>query len=264
MIEEAQTVLSTERDAAESIFVEWAKEGRKYNLGSILVTQQPGAIPTELVSQGDNFFVFHLLSADDLIALRKANAHFSDDVLAIILNEPIPGNAYMWSAPYQPFVLPLRIENFEDHAKHVGVSKGISTVTTAAEEFATRVPDLQKDLDRTIRALLETDNRVPIYVNVLIDGQSNPGQVAVKLWNLKLATGESLPQEAARVYCDHLPDGKKVVPDDTLFASLDRQDVHYAIMRSDRTHYLVVPSEAVKIRKSPRQESVQLQSSRNA
>jgi hypothetical protein len=264
VIEEAQTVLSTERDAAESIFVEWAKEGRKYNLGSILVTQQPGAIPTELVSQGDNFFVFHLLSADDLIALRKANAHFSDDVLATILNEPIPGNAYMWSAPYQPFVLPLRIENFEDHAKHVGGPKGISTVTTAAEEFATRVPDLQKDLDRTIRALLETDNSVPIYVNVLIDGQPNPGQVAVKLWNLKLATGEALPQEAARVYCDHLPDGKKVVPDDTLFASLNRQDVHYAIMRSDRTHYLVVPSEAVKIRKSPRQESVQLQSSRNA
>ena len=264
VIEEAQTVLSTERDAAESIFVEWAKEGRKYNLGSILVTQQPGAIPTELVSQGDNFFVFHLLSADDLIALRKANAHFSDDVLATILNEPIPGNAYMWSAPYQPFVLPLRIENFEDHAKHVGGPKGISTVTTAAEEFATRVPDLQKDLDRTVRALLETDNRVPIYMNVQIDGQPNPGQVAVKLWNLKLATGEALPQEAARVYCDHLPDGKKVVPDDTLFASLNRQDVHYAIMRSDRTHYLVVPSEAVKIRKSPRQESVQLQSSRNA
>jgi len=263
VIEEAQTVLSAERDAAESIFVEWAKEGRKYNLGSILVTQQPGAIPTELVSQGDNFFVFHLLSADDLISLRKANAHFSDDVLAIILNEPIPGNAYMWSAPYQPFVLPLRIENFEDHAKHVGEPKGIITVT-AAEKFATRVPDLQKDLDRTIRALLETDNNVPIYVNVLIDGQPNPGQVAVKLWNLKLATGEALPQEAARVYCDHLPDGKKVVPDDTLFASLNRQDVHYAIMRSDRTHYLVVPSEAVEIRKSPRHESVQLQSSRNA
>src|SRR5213080_3166831 len=124
---------STKIDAAESIFVEWAKEGRKYNLGSILVTQQPGAIPAELVSQGDNFFVFHLLSADDLIALRKANAHFSDDVLAIILNEPIPGNAYMWSAPYQPFVLPLRIENFEDYAKQAGAPKASSAVSTAAE-----------------------------------------------------------------------------------------------------------------------------------
>src|SRR3989442_8536835 len=99
VIEEAQTVLSIERDGSESIFVAWAKEGRKYNLGSILVTQQPGAIPTELVSQGDNVFVFHLLSADDLIALRKANANFSDDILAIILNEPIPGKAYMWRAP---------------------------------------------------------------------------------------------------------------------------------------------------------------------
>src|SRR5207249_11368902 len=104
----------------------------------------------------------------------------------------------------------------------------------------------------------------PSYVNLLTAVELHPGQVADKPWNPKLATGAALPQEAARVYCDHLPDGKKVVPDDTLFASLDRQDVHYAIMRSDRTHYLVVPSEAVKIRKSLRQESVQLQSSRNA
>src|SRR5206468_12578498 len=133
-----------------------------------------------------------------------------------------------------------------------------------AEEFATRVPDERKDLHRAVRALHETDNRVPIYIDVQMDGQPNPGLVAFKLWNLELATGEALPQEAARVYCDHLPDGKKVVPDETLFASLDRQDVDYAIMRSDRTHYLVVPSEAVKIRKSLRQESVQLQSSKNA
>ena len=261
VIEEAQTVLSTERDGSESIFVAWAKEGRKYNLGSILVTQQPGAIPTELVSQGDNFFVFHLLSADDLIALKKANAHFSDDVLAIILNEPIPGNAYVWSAPYQPFVLPLRIENFEEYAKRPGGPSVASSTSTAAEKFATRVPNLQSDLDATIRALVETDNRVPLYGNLLIDGQPNAGQVAVKLWNLKLAAGEALSQEAARVYTDGLPDGKKVLPDDTLFGSLERQSLRYAVMRSDRTHYLVMPSDAFNVRKPRRQESVQLQSS---
>src|SRR5439155_23776107 len=117
VIEEAQTVLSTKREEGETTFIEWAKEGRKYALGGIFITQQPGSIPTELVSQGDNFFVFHLLSADDLFSLKRANAHFSDDVLAALLNEPIPGNAYFWSAPHQPFVLPLKVVNFEQYAK---------------------------------------------------------------------------------------------------------------------------------------------------
>ena len=54
--------------AEDSPFVSWVKEGRKYGLGAVLVTQQPGSIPAELLSQGDNFFVFHLLSAGDLTA----------------------------------------------------------------------------------------------------------------------------------------------------------------------------------------------------
>ena len=230
VIEEAQTVLSRERETVDSVFVEWAKEGRKYNLGGIFVTQQPGAIPTELVSQGDNFFVFHLLSADDLISLRKANAHFSEDVLAIILNEPIPGNAYVWSAPYQPFVLPLRIENFEDYAQVTTSAKSANAKSTAAEEFATRIPDLQSDLDRIVRMQLETDKQVPVYGNLVADGQPLVGQIAVKLWNLKLAVGGALTREAARVYADEMPDGKKAVPDDTLFAALDRQNLRHRIM----------------------------------
>ena len=76
-IEEAQTVLSPKMKET-SPFVRWAKEGRKYGLGAILITQQPGAIANELLSQGDNFFAFHLLSEGDLKALQRANAHFSN------------------------------------------------------------------------------------------------------------------------------------------------------------------------------------------
>ena len=62
MIEEAQSVLGASGGSREdSPFVAWVKEGRKYGLGAVLITQQPGSIPAELVSQGDNFFVFHLL-----------------------------------------------------------------------------------------------------------------------------------------------------------------------------------------------------------
>ena len=64
VIEEAQAVLN-ERAAAAEPYITWVKEGRKYDLGALLITQQPGSIPNEILSQGDNWFVFHLLSAGE-------------------------------------------------------------------------------------------------------------------------------------------------------------------------------------------------------
>ena len=113
VLEEAQSVLGKSLDEA-SPFVEWVKEGRKYDLGAILITQQPGSMAPELLSQADNWFCFHLLSEGDAGTLGKYNSHFSDDVLAHLIGEPISGNCYMWSAPHQPFVIPVRIRNFEE------------------------------------------------------------------------------------------------------------------------------------------------------
>jgi hypothetical protein len=124
VIEEAQAVLGAGGSGAglaaeDSPFVSWVKEGRKYGLGAVLVTQQPGSIPAELLSQGDNFFVFHLLSAGDLAALKRANAHFSDDLLATLLNEPLVGHGIFWSSAAgtdrgaRPYPLPIRVLSFE-------------------------------------------------------------------------------------------------------------------------------------------------------
>jgi DNA helicase HerA-like ATPase/stalled ribosome alternative rescue factor ArfA len=113
VIEEAQSVLGKSLEES-SPFVEWVKEGRKYDLGAILVTQQPGSMAPEILSQADNWFAFHLLSEGDASTLGKYNSHFSQDVLAHLIAEPIQGNCYMWSAPKQPFVLPVRIRNFEE------------------------------------------------------------------------------------------------------------------------------------------------------
>jgi hypothetical protein len=123
VLEEAQSVLGAGGAGGsageDSPFVAWVKEGRKYGLGAVLVTQQPGSIPAELLSQGDNFFVFHLLSAGDLAALKRANAHFSDDLLATLLNEPLVGHGVFWSsAPgadrgAKPYPLPVRVLSFE-------------------------------------------------------------------------------------------------------------------------------------------------------
>src|SRR5260370_40695998 len=97
VVEEAQSVLN-DKASASGPYIEWVKEGRKYDLGAVLITQQPGSIPTEILSQGDNWFVFHLLSSGDLKALQRANAHYSDDLLSALLNEPIEGNGVFWSS----------------------------------------------------------------------------------------------------------------------------------------------------------------------
>ncbi len=111
VVEEAQSVLGRNLDDT-SPYVEWVKEGRKYDLGAMLVTQQPGAMAPELLSQADNWFCFHLLSEGDASVLGKYNSHYSSDILAHLIAEPIPGNCYMWSAPHQPFVLPVRLRDF--------------------------------------------------------------------------------------------------------------------------------------------------------
>ncbi|SHR17690.1 DUF87 domain-containing protein [Mycobacteroides abscessus] len=113
VIEEAQNVLNTSGGPTTQPFVEFAKEGRKFNCAVMAITQQPGSIDTEIISQGDNFFAFHLLSEGDLTALKKANAHFSEDILSSLLNEPIVGSGYFWSGhsdkkypiPFRPFDL---------------------------------------------------------------------------------------------------------------------------------------------------------------
>jgi uncharacterized protein len=85
-------------------------------LGALLVTQQPGSIPDEILSQGDNWFIFHLLSAGDLAHVKKANSHFSNDILSSLLNEPIIGQGMFWSSAKKDRAYPIavRVLSFED------------------------------------------------------------------------------------------------------------------------------------------------------
>jgi DNA helicase HerA-like ATPase len=114
VVEEAQSVLGGKGSSGEAPYITWVKEGRKFDLGAVLITQQPGSISPEILSQGDNWFVFHLLSSGDLTTLKRANAHFSDDLLSSLLNEPIPGHAVFWSSSGgKPYPIPVRILSFE-------------------------------------------------------------------------------------------------------------------------------------------------------
>ncbi len=113
VVEEAQSVLNERASAAEP-YITWVKEGRKYDLGALLITQQPGSIPVDILSQGDNWFIFHLLSTTDLTNVQRANAHFSEDILSVLLNEPIPGQGVFWSSVGgKPYPISIRVLSFE-------------------------------------------------------------------------------------------------------------------------------------------------------
>lgn len=133
VVEEAQAVLNEKSSAAQP-YVEWVKEGRKYDLGAMLITQQPGSIPGEILSQGDNWFIFHLLSAADLRCVKSANAHYSDDLLSSLLNEPIPGHGVFWSSVSgRPFPIPFRAMLFERLYQTIDPEyrgKGVDTYAT--------------------------------------------------------------------------------------------------------------------------------------
>jgi hypothetical protein len=165
VLEEAQSVLGRQLEES-SPFVEWVKEGRKYDLGAILITQQPGSIAPEILSQADNWFCFHLLSEGDAGTLGKYNSHFSDDVLAHLIAEPIPGNCFMWSAPHQPFVLPVRVRNFE--ARYKKAVKGDPQEGRLNGLRAQRLgQDLAGALDRLAQQLLAALKDLKIkYVRV--------------------------------------------------------------------------------------------------
>ncbi len=150
VVEEAQSVLGeTGGSGGEGPYVAWVKEGRKYDLGAVLITQQPGSISTEILSQGDNWFMFHLLAAADLNAARKANAHFSDDILSALLNEPLHGHGVFWSsAGNRQYPIPLRVLSFEDSCTvrdpQYKLDSGKTFASKLREQFEREVEEVAK------------------------------------------------------------------------------------------------------------------------
>lgn len=139
VVEEAQAVLGSSGSSGEGPYIAWVKEGRKYDLGAVLITQQPGAISSEILSQGDNWFCFHLLSSGDLKAIKSANAHFSDDILSSLLNEPIAGHAVFWSSVGgKSYPIPIRVFSFEGQYKARDPGYNKPAVKTSAEDLRQR------------------------------------------------------------------------------------------------------------------------------
>ncbi len=117
-VEEAQNVLSEEfvRTNANP-FVRVAKEGRKFGLGLVAVTQRPSAISEEIRSQAENFFAFYMGNTKDIKALVDSNINFDGVISRFLQSETISGNLYMVSSG-QSFALPLRVRHFEKMVHH--------------------------------------------------------------------------------------------------------------------------------------------------
>lgn len=165
VIEEAQRVLGARMDES-SPFVEWVKEGRKYDLGAVLVTQQPGAISGQLLSQVDNWFCFHLLSQGDAATLGKYNSHFSSDILAHLVAEPIIGNCFMWSAPHQPFVLPVRVRNFEAQYRRDEGAAVDAPAVSRREEIAGEMDDADQAMADNLLAHIRERGHAVKWIDI--------------------------------------------------------------------------------------------------
>jgi uncharacterized protein len=113
IVEEAQNVLSDEQVRSSSNpFVRVAKEGRKFGIGLVAITQRPYAISEEIRSQAENFFAFYMGNTDDIKALVKSNINYDGVVSAFVQRETIPGNLYFVTSSH-PFVIPIRVVEFD-------------------------------------------------------------------------------------------------------------------------------------------------------
>jgi DNA helicase HerA-like ATPase len=113
IVEEAQNVLSEEHvRTAANPFVRVAKEGRKFGIGLVAITQRPSAISEEIRSQAENFFAFYMGNSDDIKALVKSNINYDGVIGNFIQRETIPGNLYFVTSSH-PFVIPIRVVEFD-------------------------------------------------------------------------------------------------------------------------------------------------------
>ncbi|RIV18479.1 DUF87 domain-containing protein [Fibrisoma montanum] len=187
VVEEAQSVLSG-HEAGSEPYIAWVKEGRKYDLGAVLITQQPGSIPNELLSQGDNWFIFHLLSASDLNNIKQSNAHFSQDILSSLLNEPIPGQGVFWSSSGgKPYPVALRVLSFEALHKLRDPKYDQAPISIYAQELKQKFE--QQLLDPDTGLAVNGIDPLSAYKTRAVDAIRSDAEIMEKLNNGGIAWG---------------------------------------------------------------------------
>lgn len=112
-IEEAQNYLKPEEIRNGSIYERIAKEGRKFHIGLVYVTQQPSAIDMTITSQTENIIAMHMSNRKDCDILNEIKDKFDKMTCKFLKDEAQKGLAYLFAEPHQPFVLPCQIHKFD-------------------------------------------------------------------------------------------------------------------------------------------------------
>jgi uncharacterized protein len=111
-LEEAQRVLSRNRDRESNVFPRVAREGRKFKVGLCAVTQQPKLLDDELLSQFNTFFVLGLADEKDRNILRSSS---KQDISALgpEIQTLMPGECLLANLE-APFAVPAKVHLYDD------------------------------------------------------------------------------------------------------------------------------------------------------
>jgi uncharacterized protein len=111
-LEEAQRVLSGNKDKESNVFPRLAREGRKFGVGLCAVTQQPRLLDDELLSQFNTFFILGLADEKDRNILRSSS---KQDISAqgAEIQTLMPGECLIANLS-APFAVPAAIDLYAD------------------------------------------------------------------------------------------------------------------------------------------------------
>lgn len=111
-LEEAQRVLAKAADRESNVFPRVAREGRKFKVGLVAVTQQPKLLDDELLSQFNTYFILGLADEKDRNILR-GSAKQDISALGPEIQTLMPGECLLTNL-HAPFAVPARVHLFAD------------------------------------------------------------------------------------------------------------------------------------------------------
>jgi DNA helicase HerA-like ATPase len=112
VLEEAQRVLSRAADRESNVFPRVAREGRKFKVGLVAVTQQPKLLDDELLSQFNTYFILGLADEKDRNILR-GSAKQDISALGPEIQTLMPGECLVANLA-APFAVPAKVRLWAD------------------------------------------------------------------------------------------------------------------------------------------------------